>query len=142
MINKKTLNTLIRVFFWGTIITGALLLAAYAHGSASSKKSNTTCWLPEGCVTQYQDNPYTYKVGKVQGVGTPDTAIVLRVQPLATYSLFTEDILFCDREKVMRMFVGKRNPFILTYKTQASRLIQGIGCHDLVRVDEMRDTLP
>ena len=89
-----------------------------------------------------QDNPFTYKVGKVIGVGTPDNAVVLRVQPLATYSLYTEDILFCDRKKVVSMFVGKRNPFILTYKTQASRLVQGVGCHYLVRVDEMRDTQP
>ena len=142
MISEKALKTLIKVFFWGTIITGAMLLASYTHGSTHSKKSDTTCWLPEGCVTQYQENPYTYKVGKVIGVGTPDNAVVLHVQPLATYSLYTEDILFCDRKKVVSMFVGKRNPFILTYKTQASRLVQGVGCHYLVRVDEMRDTQP
>ena len=137
MINKKTLNTLIRVFFWGTVITGALLLAAYAHGSTSSTKRGNAI----GSV-QYQENPFTYKVGKVYAVGVVDNNLVLRIQPLATYVLFSEDILFCDREKVVSMFVGKRNPFILTYKTQASRLIQGIGCHEMVRIDEMRDTQP
>lgn len=132
MINKKTLNTLIRVFFWGTVITGALLLAAYAHGSTSSTKRGNAI----GSV-QYQENPFTYKVGKVYAVGVVDNNLVLRIQPLATYELFTEDVLLCGLPQ--SMFVGKHDPFVLTYKTQASRLVQGIGCHTLIRVDELHD---
>jgi hypothetical protein len=60
----------------------------------------------------------------------------VRIQPLATYSLFTEDILLCGVPA--DKFIGKSNPLVLTYKTKASRLVQGIGCHDLVRVDEMK----
>ncbi len=90
----------------------------------------------------YTENPFTYKVGKVYAVGYVDDSITLRVQPLATYGLFTEDILICDRDRILSMFQGKRNPLILTYKVRAARAVQGIGCHDLVRVDEMKDTLP
>jgi hypothetical protein len=131
MMSKSTLDKLIRVFFWGAVISLGLLLAQLAHGSTKEQK---TCWLPEGCVIQYQDNPFTYKVGSWSLVGVVDKNIVLRVQPLATYSLFTEDILFCGQPD---LFEGKKNPLVLTYKTRASHAVQGIGCHDLIRVDEM-----
>jgi len=108
-----------------------------SHCSTTPKKSNTTCWLPEGCVTQYTENPYTYKAGSVSAVGEPGDALVVRLQPLGTYSLFTEDILFCDENKAISLATGKHNPVLLTYKTKASRLIEGIGCHDLIRVDEV-----
>lgn len=114
------------------------LITSLVHCSTTPKKSNTTCWLPEGCVTQYQDNPYTYKAGLVAASGFVDDSITLRVQPLATYSLFTEDILICDRDKAAEKFEGKHNPVLLTYKTKASRLVEGLGCHDLVRVDEVK----
>lgn len=101
------------------------------------------CWLPEGCKapTQpvYTENPYTYKVGTVGNVDFVEGGIVIRVQPLATYSLFTEDILLCGRlEELAKMFEGKRNPLVLTYRTRASHTVEGIGCHTLVRVDELK----
>ena len=60
----------------------------------------------------------------------------IRFQPLATYSLFSENILICGVPQ--EMFANKRNPMVLTYKTKASRIVQGIGCHELIRVDEMK----
>ena len=136
MRNRNTLNKWIKAFFWGAVITGALLAANYCNATAT--KGQKTCWLPEGCAVSYQDNPFTYKPGTVAISGIVDEAVVLRIQPLATYMLFTEDILLCDRDKVQSLFEGKSNPVLLTYRTQASRLAQGIGCHDLVRVDEFR----
>ena len=120
------------------LVVVVFLLASSAHCSVGKKPSDTTCWLPEGCVTQSAENPYTYKVGSVAVSGMPDDAIVLRIQPLATFNLFTEDILICNRRDITGMFEGKHNPLVLTYRTQASRLVQGIGCHTLVRVDEMK----
>jgi len=116
-----------------------LLFSAFVLGdvTATVKKSDTTCWLPEGCVTQYNENPFTYKPGIVSVSGLVDDAVVLRIQPLATYALFTEDILLCDRAKVAQIFEGKHNPLLLTYKTKASRIVQGLGCHELVRADEL-----
>src|ERR1039458_6581246 len=133
MMNKQQVNYWIKMCFWGGIITGVLLLASAAHATTKPQK---TCWLPEGCVVQYQTNPFTSKAGTVAVSGLVDDAVVLRIQPLATYSLFTEDILLCNREKVEQLFTNKRNPVLLTYKTQASRIVQGVGCHELVRVDE------
>ena len=117
-------------------------LSEMSRCSTNSKKSDTTCWLPEGCVTQYEMNPYTYKAGSVSVSGIVDDAVVLRIQPLATYNLFTEDILLCDKKKLAEMFEGKHNPLLLTYKTKASRMVQGIGCHDLVRADELQEGKP
>lgn len=83
----------------------------------------------------YQDNPYMYKVGSVAAVGVVEDSLVIRIQPLATYSLFTEDILICG--KPVEMFLNKQNPLVLTYRVKARRMVQGIGCHELVRVDEL-----
>jgi hypothetical protein len=126
---------------WGlTLFLLLLLLLVIAdtmHGSTNPKKSDTTCWLPEGCVTQYVENPYTYKVGAITDASIigDNEGVVVRIQPLATYSIFTEDILLCGVPS--DKFTGKNNPLVLTYKTRASRMVQGIGCHELVRVDNM-----
>lgn len=133
MITRKTLNTLIKVFFWGTVITGGMLIVQYAHSTTTSAHHGNSL----GTV-QYQDNPFTYKVGKVSAVGFVDDSVTLRIQPLATYGLFTEDILICDRINAAPLFEGKSNPLVLTYKTRDTRIVQGIGCHTLVRVDEMK----
>jgi hypothetical protein len=136
MIDKKFAVRTILYSIAFLLILGYLACTTIGHASVP-KKSDTTCWLPEGCVTQYTENPYTYKVGNVSAVGFVDKSITLRLQPLATYGLFSEDILFCDQKEVATLFAEKHNPVVLTYKTKASRLIQGVGCHDLVRVDEM-----
>jgi hypothetical protein len=122
------------------LVAVVFLLTSTAHCAVGKKPSDTTCWLPEGCVIQYTENPYTYKVGTATMVGTPDGAFVVRIQPLGTFSLFTEDILFCDYKGVFEsgMLANKHNPLVLTYHTRALRLVQGIGCHTLVRVDEMK----
>jgi len=133
MINKQ------RAAFWVTtvLIAAAALGFVFAAVMLAQGEKSQTCWLPEGCVAQYTENPYTYKVGTVSAAGIPEDAVVLRIQPLATYSLFTEDILFCHRSAIAPMFEEKHNPLVLTYRTQATRIIDGVGCHTLVRVDEM-----
>ena len=114
------------VALWATLSAGASM--------TTTKHDNSI-----GTV-QYQDNPLTYKAGMVSVSGLVDDAVVIRIQPLATYSLFTEDVLLCEGAKLEPMFAGKHNPLVLTYKTRASRLVQSLGCHDLIRVDEMKTT--
>ena len=131
-----------RFEFWlvaSTLVLFFMLCIGMAHCATTSTQKKHGNELG---ITQYQDNPYTYKVGALTASGIVDDAIVLRIQPLATYNLFTEDILFCDKVHVAEMFEGKRNPFVLTYRTQALRLVQGVGCHTLVRVDNMQEGKP
>lgn len=135
MVDAKTAAKRILMAFAIPLIILALigLARCMTTSGARSKELGTT---------SYTENPFTYAVGKVYAVGYVDDSITLRVQPLATYGLFTEDILICNRDRVIPMFQGKHNPLILTYKVRASRAVRGIGCHDLVRVDEMMDTIP
>lgn len=109
-----------------------------ALGSSTTGKQ---CWLPEGCKNSvatpvYDHNPYTYAVGNVIAVAYVDGALVLRMQPLATFSLYTEELLLCGQP--VEMFQGKANPMVLTYTTQAHRTVQSLGCHELKRVDELK----
>ena len=55
---------------------------------------------------------------------------------MGTYMLFDEAILFCGLP--VEKFKGITEPFVLTYKRTASRIVQGIGCHMLVRVDSIK----
>ena len=87
-------------------------------------------------VPMYQENPMTYKAGSVSVAGNIAEGLVLRIQPLGTYELFTEDILICGHHA--ELFGGKTNPLVLTYRTKASRMIQSIGCHELINVDSLK----
>lgn len=123
--------------FWMIAATGFLfiLLAVCARGS------DKHCWLPEGCKNTtatpvYQDNPFTYKAGTVNVSGNLENGLVLRIQPIGTYTLFTEDILICGRPA--DLFQGKTNPLVLTYRTKANRTIDSVGCHELVHVDSLK----
>ena len=82
------------------------------------------------------DNPMTYKAGSISALSYVDGGLVARIQPIGTYSLFTEDILFCSMSP--EKFLNKSNPMVITYRTKASRLIQGIGCHELVAVHSLK----
>ena len=65
----------------------------------------------------------------------------IRVHPKYTYSLFDESLMFCGNEadrltKDDHMIAGWHT---LTFRRQASRLIDGIPCHALIGVDEAKD---
>ena len=89
----------------------------------------------------YETNPWTYKVGAViTGFDIDDSkGLVLRIQPLGTYNLFSEDILFCHNP--LDKLEGLHNPIALTYETVTHRTVRGVGCHELLRADEVKDGL-
>ena len=107
-------------------------LSEMSRCSTNPKKSDTTCWLPEGCVTQYTENPLMYQMGSVAEASNVDGNLNLRFQPTGTYALYDENILLCGLP--VDMFRNSGKVIVLTYKRQASRLIEGVGCHELVRV--------
>ena len=134
-------NTPLKLIMWYCV------LALVVFGTIVVKLAqgvDKKCWLPEGCKvpTQpvYQDNPYTYKAGNIVSGALVDdgNAIAVRIQPTSTYTLFTEDILLCSSIATLDLFLNKRNPVVLTYETKAHKTVQGVGCHDLKRVDELR----
>ncbi len=124
--------------YWLLILAVLIIMTMIANHAFGSDRQ---CWLPEGCKSTvatpvYQDNPFTYKAGSVSVSGNMEEGIVLRVQPIGTYALFTEDILICGHPA--ELFAGKTNPLVLTYRTRASKMIQSIGCHELVHVDSLK----
>lgn len=89
-----------------------------------------------GAVISY-DNPLTYKEGSVSAATyVKDNALVVRIQPRGTFSLFTEDILLCPG--AADKLSTKHNPLVLVYETQAHRVVEGVGCHELKFVDEIK----
>jgi hypothetical protein len=107
------------------------LVALCAHGTVGKKHDNSIGTI------MYTDNPMTYKAGSVISAAYVDGGMVVRMQPIGTYALFTEDFLFCGNDP--NKLLNKSNPMILTYRTKASRMVEGIGCHELVRVDEVKE---
>ena len=128
---RETVNYLIKVFFWGMVMTGALLVANYARGDVGKTHSNSL-----GTVS-YTQNPYVYEaVNEVAEANEVDGNLNLRINPVGTYMLYDENILLCGwpAEK----FQGIATPFVLTYERVSQHSVRGVGCHVLLRVDSLK----
>jgi hypothetical protein len=124
------------LFMIGLTCIVFFVLAKTAHcATTSSVKHGNSL----GVVIDFT-NPNRYVEGQVQAVayvGTGDhKGLVLRIQPRGTFSLFTEDLLFCGEP--VDLFIGKTNPMVLTYENVAHTSVEGIGCHILKSVDEVK----
>lgn len=121
------------------IVAAVLLFAQVAHCAIATKKHDNSLG-----VVQYETNPFTYIEGGITNVSVIENgdtpALNLRIQPRATYALFTQEILFCDAERTAEKFAGKKGGvFVLAYETVAHRTVQGIGCHELATVDVVQE---
>lgn len=130
---------LLRQFIKGYLIGVALvvvvfLLASAAHCAVGKKQSNSL-----GSIA-YTENPMMYQAGYIaQGgdaVANVDGNLNIRIKPLDTYMLYDESVLLCGLP--MDMFQGKTEPFVLVYKRQASKTVQGVGCHTLVAIHSLK----
>ena len=120
-------------------------ISILAHCSDTTKQ----CMLPEGCnslgVVISNVDPNVSLVGSIVSgemhqdkdgrVGTS-----VRVHPKAMYALWDESILFCGDESERlstpdgNLLIGN---YAFTYRRAASRLIDGVACHELVAVDKI-----
>jgi hypothetical protein len=88
-------------------------------------------------VDETYQNPNTYLLAlPVDGQILDGRFTNIRFQPYATAALFDQTVLFCG--DVTEQFDGKRGPVVLTYLTQASGMYQGVGCHTLLSVFEVK----
>ncbi len=89
-------------------------------------------------VVMYDKNPNIYEAGEILDytIIGKNEALNLRVQPLATYALYSDEILFCGvpADKLD----GHENPMVLIYERVSHRMIDGIGCHELVSVKDIK----
>ena len=131
MIDKKiAAGSVLTVLLMAVIILACATLGHCAvSGRAPSSIGNVV----------YQENPLTYKAGNLTDYAfIGKTGLVLTIQPVGTYSLFQESILVCNSKETGDLITGKKNPMVFAYKTRASRLVEGVGCHELVRVYEIK----
>lgn len=119
-----------------TLSVMLVICTSFSHAAISKKHDNSLG------VVQYQTNPLTYLEGSLVSGVVIEPGVNLRFQPRGTYSLFTQEILFCDYDNVVDKFHSKTGLVVLSYETQAHRMIQGIGCHDLRSVDEVKEVRP
>ena len=133
MMSKECISYWIRIFFAASVITAVLLLANAAHCQPVTTKPQTNSLG----VVSYTENPNLYILGNVvEGFDISDgAALNLRIQPLGTYALFTQDILMCGMPT--EKFNGVTEPILMTYRRQSSHRVRGVACHDLLRVDSI-----
>jgi hypothetical protein len=120
----------IRVFSFAFVITILLFLANSAHCSTTKPQTNSLG------VVQYSINPYIYEaVQNIAEVTEIDGNMNLRVKPVGTYMLYDDIILLCGRP--VEKFTGITEPFLMTYERVSHRMVRGVACHELLRVDNI-----
>ena len=126
---REAANYPLTIFGLAAIITLILLLTAgYGHAMTTNSRNNGLG------VIMYSQNPYIYEAGSIidYSVIGESEGLSIRVKPLATYMLFDENILFCGvpADKIN----GHENPMVLVYERVDRRMVDGVGCHELVEV--------
>ena len=129
---RECISYWIRIFFAASVITAVLLLANAAHCQPVTTKPQTNSL---GTLS-YNDNPYIYEaVQMIAEVTEVDGNMNLRVKPVGTYMLYDDIVLLCGMP--VEKFNGITEPFLMTYRRQASHMVHGVACHDLLRVDQI-----
>lgn len=131
----------------------ALMLLAGAelcHGAVAQYKPNSLGVLIS------TENPNESVVGEIVAgesheYGDGRMAVNLRIHPFKTYRLFDVSVLLCGRETiagpedVIRQMTIQDDDrvyfysgvYVFTYKRVASRLVNGIPCHEFVDINKI-----
>jgi hypothetical protein len=82
-------------------------------------------------------NPYTYLLAlPIDGQILNERYTNIRFAPYAAPDLYDQSILFCG--DVTPMFNGKTGVVAITYRIQSSKMYQGISCHELLSVFQVK----
>ena len=129
-----------RIAFWLLVLSIVALAVFYvepANCATSAPRHDNSLG-----VIQYVDNPNTYLFGVI--VNQPENpnrvimdgrrrlATILTFQPYNTFNLFTEAVTFCGN--LTSAFAPVRGPIVVTYKTVAHEMVNGVACHEFVDV--------
>jgi hypothetical protein len=125
------------------VVGGVLMLLGTVLILAGLAHSTTTVTNSLGAIISDID-PNVALVGTVMsGEVIEDAdgreATNVRIHPKYMYALFDEAILFCgyEGERLTENGAMLAGPHTFTYRRAASRLIQGVPCHELVGVDKV-----
>jgi hypothetical protein len=132
---RNAARYLLTLFGLAALITLILLLTSgYGHASTTSTAHGQNTF---GALI-YNHNPNTYLAGSIldYAIVGQSEGLSMRVKPLATYMLFDENVLFCGvpADKIN----GHENPMVLVYERVDHRMIDGVGCHDLLEVRDVK----
>lgn len=123
------------LFLLAVLLT-VLALAFSAHCATGAPRHDNSLG-----VVQYVDNPNTYLFGVIVNLSeNPNRVItdrrrfatILTFQPYNTFNLFTESVMFCGN--LAPAFAPVRGPIVVTYKTVAHQMVNGVACHEFVDV--------
>jgi hypothetical protein len=110
-----------------------LMAAKGAFGATTNSRKNSL-----GTVS-YQDNPYIYLAAdKVLDAADVEGNLNLRLHPMWTYMLFDQQVLFCGMP--LDKMEGVAVPFVITYERRSHRMVQGVGCHNIQKIDSVQTT--
>lgn len=133
MVSKPFAVKSLLILFVFAVLTLVLLVVS-GHCTTTSRTNSLG-------ILQYQGNPNSYVAGAVLNIafaGEPrNYGVAVRVQPTGTYTLFTEEYFFCGDPS--ELFAGKRGPIVLVYETVVHHTVEGIGCHELRGVHELKE---
>ena len=133
---REAAKYLLTLFGLAALIT-IVVLAASTLGHATTTQHRNSLGVP-----MYTVNPYIYEAGEIvdYAIVEKGEGLSIRVKPLATYLLFDDNLLLCGvpADKIN----GHENPMVLVYRRVSSRMISGIGCHDLIEVRSIKAEKP
>jgi hypothetical protein len=129
-----------RTTFWLLVIV--ILLAAVFYTEPAYCATGAPRHDNSLGVVQYVDNPNTYLFAAiVNQPGNPNRVVmdgkrrmatILTFQPYNTFNLFTESVTFCGN--LAAAFSPMRGAIVVTYKTVAHEMVNGVACHEFVDV--------
>ena len=120
---------LIRNYLMSKLVS--VLLIGTLHATVTTTQHSNAF----GAAT-YNENPYAYlPVDNLMEVTEVDGSLNFRVHPLGTYMLYDQNLLLCGRP--VEKLEGVKFPFLITYERVAHRSVRGVGCHDLLRIDNI-----
>ena len=122
--------------FVATLIILVLSVLAVLAMLITITHASTTKALPNSLgVPEYTYNPNTYLLALPREGQQLEGGYNIRFWPFGTPELYDESVLFCSIED---KFEGKTGVLIVVYETRAHRVYQGIGCHELRGVFEVK----
>lgn len=132
---------LLRGFWFEAVLVLAILLVLTfaAHGAVGKKQPDVGLG-----VVLYTENPNLYMFASIHDAALIERGAATNVEfsPAHTSLFFTQTILFCgNRAVAITDNAGGilRGPLVITYRRAASRLVDGVPCHDLVSVDKIKE---
>jgi hypothetical protein len=110
------------------VITAAIMIGT-GHAEPSHNRKNSLG------VLQTWNNPYTYLLALPVEGKQVEGGFTVRFWDFGMPELIDHTVFFCD---ISDKFDGKKGVLVVVYETQAHRKANGLGCHYIKYVGEVK----